>query len=303
MSANTADITSWDGYEAVESPSVRTGSAAIPDWQQEEQTVPFEETWLSQLHKERVRQSDNDLIIGLAAASKSSGSGVGKTTKALRLARRFDLSQEGFNAESKATLQSTNFVKGLMNNPEKVPNRSAVIFDEATGTLNDSGADARRAMSNAVLNITKGLATLRYRQISAIIVAQSAHWLDSRLRDVLDVLILLQERGKAVVYHPFRNDFNTSQEYNQRKGELRWDALPHDDPDYQHLEKLKQESTRRQIESNGEESLELSDEQKRYVAKQMRERGIRNVTIAQAMEMSESWVSKHTKGIERGVEA
>jgi hypothetical protein len=299
----SASIPDWDGADPIDAELQDVddvAGAGIPDWRPEERLIPFEETWISQLHKERVVQSDNDLIVGLAAASKSAGSGTGKTTAGIQLGRRWDYSKSGWNAEEKATLDSTKFVKGLLNNPDRVPHRSSVIFDEATGTLSDSGADARRSMATSVMNITKGLATLRYRQVTAIIIAQSTHWLDSRLRDVLDALILIQERGKAVVYQPYRNDFNSTAEYNARKGELRWDALedPANDPDYQHLEKLKRESTKRQVDQQArEEALELSDEQKRYVAKNMRKRGVQNVTIATALDMSESWVSKHTKSV------
>lgn len=286
----------WDSESFIDRSS--DAASTIPDhWEAEGKRVDFENHWLHKLWRSRVKNSDNDLILCIAAASRSAGSGVGKSTLALQLAREFDASETPYSAEEKATLDANEFSQGLLNDREAVPDKSAIIYDEATGTLSSQGADKRRAMADSVMKISKALATLRYRQCTAIIVAQSTNWMDSRMRDVIDALILIQKPGRAVVYQPFRNDLKPSNEYNDRKGIIRWQPVPEDDRDYQTLEQMKRESTRKQVEEQ-EENYELSDEQKRELAKKMKKNGFGPTEIGEALDMSSSWASKHTKDVE-----
>jgi len=271
--------------------------AGAPDWAPERFTISFEESWLYELYEERILEGNNDLIGCIAAASKSAGSGVGKTMLLVQLARFLDNTARGYVAKDKATLSASSFARELMNNPDRVEDKSAVTFEEATGTLADQGADARRSMAGAVMDVTKALATLRYRQCVALLVAQNVSWLDKRLQDVLDFLILIQEPGRAIVFHPYGNDFSNKQ-FNERKFELRWDPLPYDgqnDPDYQHLEHLKQNSTKKQME---EKSIQLSKEQKKLVGARLRQRGVDVESVGDAVGMSTSWVSKYCSGVD-----
>jgi len=271
--------------------------AGAPDWAPERFTISFEESWLYELYEERILEGNNDLIGCVAAASKSAGSGIGKTMLLVQLARALDNTARGYVAQDKATLSASAFARELMNNPDRVEDQSAVTFEEATGTLADQGADARRSMAGAVMDVTKALATLRYRQCVALLVAQNISWLDKRLRDVLDFLILIQEPGRAIVFHPYGNDFSR-QQFNERKFELRWSPLPYDganDADYQHLESMKRDSTKKQME---EQSIELSRDQKVLVGARLRQRGVRLVDTADALGMSEGWVSENCSGVD-----
>jgi len=167
----------------------------------------FSETNLHSTWERRVKKSDNDFIIGIAASSRTPISGTGKTTLAIRLARHFDDSADGFDASEKAALSSEAVSEDLI--PE-LPQRSSIIFDEAQGTLSSDGVDSRRAMANAVVDMARSAAQFRKRQHTLLVVSQSSDWIDSRMMDLLDRLIIIQERGRAVVYDHYRDDLPNS---------------------------------------------------------------------------------------------
>jgi len=219
-----------------------------PDGWGADATLDFESSELYQLWERRVRKSDNDLIIAVAASSRSPISGTGKTTLAVRLARWLDATAQGFDGSKKASLSSEKVAEELI--PDLEP-KSAIIFDEAQGTLASDGVDSRRGMANAVVRMARSAAQFRKRQHTLIIVAQSTDWIDSRMMDLLDRLILIQERGRAKVYDHYRDDLpsaKSTNEYTPAVEELTWQALPEDDPDYQALDELKEQANNKQSE-------------------------------------------------------
>lgn len=266
----------------------------------------FKEGKLYQKYKRRVLDSDNDFIVVIAAASKSGVSGVGKTTLGVGLARYFDASTTGFSAEVKSTLDPGKFSKGLLTDEEDVPNRSSIIFDEAQGTLSSSGADARRSMAQGVMDVTTALSTLRFRQNTAIIITQSTKWIDKRIDDLLDALVLIQDRDpnsgtvRAEVFETYYNDLSmSSKRYTEHMDTLTWEALSKDDPDYQHLHQLKEDSALgrgEQLEQD-EEDQTLPKETQIQIAQEMRDRGMEASEIASSslIEFGKGWVYKHTE--------
>jgi len=220
----------------------------------------FGESELYQLWQRRVENSDNDLIIAIAASSRSAISGTGKTTLAVRLARQFDATARGFDGGEKASLDSEVVAEELI--PELEP-KSAIIFDEAQGTLASDGVDSRRGMANAVVRMARAAAQYRKRQHTLIIVAQSTDWIDSRMMDLIDRLVLIQQRGYAKTYDHYRDDLpsaSAANEYTPVKERLEWRALPADDSDYAALDNLKEQANEQEPE---EESVDKS----RQVAK------------------------------------
>jgi len=223
-------------------------------------SIDFQESWLGRLHRRRVVENDNDLLVAVSASSKSAVSGVGKTTLGIKLCRNFDVTEGGWNGE-KATLDSGEFTEELLKNEEDVPNKSAVLFDEIQGTLSSDGADSRRGMAQSVMDISKGMATLRYRQVSTVIITQSPDWIDKRIRNLLDALILVQEPGRAEVFDIYKNDLSTgSKEYTEHKQTIYWDPLPDGDLDYQKLHELKAESADDDEEEADNNSLTRREE-------------------------------------------
>lgn len=280
-----------------------TNEPTLPDTDNGVTKKPFEEGDLYEKYERKVLNSDNDFIIVIAASSKSGISGVGKTTLAVSAARYFDASPQGFDAEQKSTIDPDKFSKELLVDTERVPNKSAIIFDEAQGTLSSNGADARRSMAQSVMDITTALSTMRFRQNTAIIVTQSTKWIDKRIDDILDCLILIQEHEhpaapvRAEVFETYYNDLELNPtRYTQHVDSISWPALPKDDPDYQYLHELKEQSALGEGEED-EEDQSLPKDKQIEIAQEMRDKGFEAQEIASSalIEYKESWVYKHTE--------
>lgn len=261
---------------------------------------------LYQKYERAVRKSDNDFIVVIAASSKSGISGVGKTTLGVTAARYFDASPGGFNAEDKSTLNPDTFSKNLLTDPERVPNKSAIIFDEAQGTLSSQGADARRSMAQSVMDVTTALSTMRFRQNTAIIISQSTKWIDKRIDDIMDALILIQDTDpvnntvRAEVFKTYYNDLSLNPtRYTEHMDTINWPELPKDDPDYQYLHERKEKSAMRQLEEEKEEEEDqtLPKEKQIEIAQELRDNGLTTKEVSQSglIEFGQSWVLKHTE--------
>jgi hypothetical protein len=204
---------------------------------------------------EKRMRSENDFIVAIAASSTTEISGTGKTTLAIQLARHFDDSPTPFDAAEQASLSSEEVAKEML--PDLTP-RSSIVFDEAQGTAQSEGVDARKAMANEVIELSRAVAGYRYKQPTLIISTQSTRWLDSRLMDLIDRIILIQETNhdegwaRAIVFdHWFDDLASERKEYHPAKEDIYWRPLPGDDEDYQVLHKMKEESS--QPDGDGEE--------------------------------------------------
>jgi hypothetical protein len=270
-----------------------------------DQKVPFKKSPLYQDWHSKVMQSDNDYTIVIAASSRSAISGVGKTTLGLTLTRYFDRSKTAWNAEDKATLSATEFSKDLLTDPEdggkQVPTKSAVIFDEMQGTLSGDGVDARRSMADSVKDVTTAIATLRYRQLTSVLITQSTQWIDKRVDDLLDALILIQPTDDAsdgvrgAVFETYYNDLsNNPTRYTDRMGSFTWPEIS--DEDYDALHQMKAQSAENRVQDT-EEDTSLPDDQQKRVAQEMREKGfnMREIADSELIDYSRGWVSDHTE--------
>jgi len=272
-----------------------------------EQFVPFSETELYKDWESKVAKSDNDYTVVIAASSRSAISGVGKTTLAITLTRYFDMSDTEWNAEDKSTLSATDFSRRLLTNDtdeDAVPTKSAVIFDEMQGTLSGSGVDSRRSMADSVKDVTTAIATLRYRQLTSVLVTQSTKWIDKRVDDLLDALILIQPRDsatddvRAAVFDTYYNDLSSgSQQYTERMCSFTWPEV--NDEDYDALHEMKENSAQNKMTEDDEDSS-LPDEQQKRVAQEMRDKGftLEDIAESELIEYSRGWVGNHTEAQE-----
>jgi predicted ATPase len=226
----------------------------------ETKTNTFTDSELYQLWRERVILDDNDLIVAVAASSRTEISGTGKSTLAIQMARHFDNSSTGFDAENKATLHASEMAQELYPMCES---QSALIFDEAQGTIDSDGVDSRRAMANSVVQMSRAAAQYRKRQHSLIIVAQSTDWIDSRMMELIDRLVLIQEKdvrrgyARAVSFDHYREDLPSNGGIKERTPaieDLLWQPLTEQDEDYQTIERMKE-----QVGDAGEDVEEVKD--------------------------------------------
>jgi len=239
---------------------------ATPVYDKQASMLNFNELNLSSTWGDRL-SSGNDMIVALAASSKTEMSGTGKTTLGIQLCRKFDASPSPFDASEQATLSSEDVANELYPN---LPERSAILFDEAQGTAQSDGIDNRRAMADAVVKMSRAAATYRYKQHPLIIIAQSTRWIDSRMMDIIDRLVLIQETdqdrgyGRAIVFDHYFDDLSDDkQEYTPAIEDIFWRPLPDDDPDYKALHEKKEAAgdPSSNNSDNGREKISKTEEQ------------------------------------------
>lgn len=270
-----------------------------PVLDQQASAKPFEQSELLATQRDRIRE-DNDMIVCISPSSKTEGSGTGKTTMGIRACRWFDMKDSAWDAEKQASLDSTVVAEKLY--PD-LPAGSAILFDEAQGTLDSDGVDARRAMSDAVVRMARSAAQHRTKHHTLVMVTQSTQWLDSRMMDIIDRLVLIQERdferewARAVTFDYYYDDLGSSKnEYTPSIEDIYWRPLSTDDPDYQHIEKLKLDHDEEQDINDDEADDEPEFVQQRVdVANELyHERGFEQSEIADILDRTQSWVSQVT---------
>jgi len=282
------------------SPSAATGRTPL-DYQP---VQALQKSELYNLWQERVLWDDNDLIIAIAASTRTQISGTGKTTLAVTLAEEFDNTDGGFDAEQKASLDSGEVAEELYPN---LPNQSCILFDEAQGTLASDGVDSRRAMADAVVKMSRAAAQYRKRQHTLLIVAQTTSWLDSRMMDLIDRLVLIQQKNprdeyaRAVTFDHYRDDLpsNTSaSEYTPAIEDIYWQPLPESHEQYRKLDELKEAADGPTDESE-DNPRELPDKQRKELARSLyQEYNLSQTQVAQhpMVDRSQQWVSKVVNG-------
>lgn len=261
---------------------------------------------LYQEWRDQVIRDDNDFIVAIAASSQTTISGTGKTTLAIQLAQQFDNSDTGFDAEKKASLDSEHIAEDLY--PD-LPQQSAIVFDEAQGTLGSEGVDSRKAMANAVIRMARAAATFRYKQHSLVIVAQSTQWLDSRMMDLIDRLVLIQEKkpddeyARAIVFDHYRDDLpsnSSASEYTPAIEDIYWEPSPANHGDafqtaYEELHELKERTAEKNNTEDDGVSLDLNDPQREKLARLLVEEygwSQRKAAEFEMVDRSQPWVSQ-----------
>lgn len=266
----------------------------------ERSTSEFGKTDLHRTWKERVIHDNNDFIVGIAPSSRTAISGTGKTTLAVKLAEHYDRTRRGFVARDKAALDAGTVANDLIPDLEA---RSAVVFDEAQGTLGDDGVDSRRGMASSVIDMARAAAQFRKRQHTLLVVTQSTSWIDSRMMELLDRLILIQEKNaqkgyaRAIVFDQYRRDLPGGDRSTRTPAieEIKWGPCEPDNRNYAELDRKKEQATD-ESDQDGEDAS-LSKEQQIELAKSLREEGwtVRKIADHDLIEYSRSWISDKTR--------
>jgi len=170
--------------------------------------------------------------------SKSASTGLGKSTLAILICKWIHehYHNENWNAEEYGYINVNDYIEKYLNTKKK----TALLLDEI-----EAGADNRRAMSGENVNLSKAWATLRMRNVVTIATLPSTMMLDSRMKTLADVWINVVNRGFAMPYWIWINDF--TQEVRNVKfrhpqtGEqelITWNAID-DDEDFKYMSELK----------------------------------------------------------------
>lgn len=210
-------------------------------------------------HRAVAEGTPNDFVICITASSKTGVSGTGKTTLETHLAQETDLSDGGFDAKKKASLDAGEIAYEIVPNVET---RSTITFDEAQGAPGTVGLDARRAMKQEAIDAISSILANRDKQLTIIITAQQFSMLDPRVYPIIDAWLMIRRGpshpdGPAGTYHRVHvEDYNLSNPKVKTPGveDFSWPRVPHNDPDYKELEKLKQKAKTRKKEADDEAS-------------------------------------------------
>lgn len=211
--------------------------------------VPWEDTELYNRWARRVKDGKpNDMLIVISASSYTGVSGTGKTTAATSIAEEFDLGE--FDAEERATMDPSKFAYDILVNSEP---GSAMILEEAQGTPASTGLNKRRGMKEESMAAINGILANRDNNYTIIIVVQQLSMLDVSLIPLIDAWLLIQKEpsdpaGPEMTHHEVHG-----QDYRLKSQELKtpaveelaWPAIPHDNENYQAIERKKQEAKQR----------------------------------------------------------
>lgn len=164
---------------------------------------------LGKLYRKRVAQN-RDLTVIVSDWNLERWSG--KTTLALRLAQAADRTDEGVTRE-KASLNAEELTDAYTSKPKG----SSLVFDEA-----EAGISNRRAMSgvNEAMRTIVGMG--RVEQKYLFLTTPGVHQIDSDIRAMADVWILVREVGRAQMYRVRFNPFE-GKALTDNWGILRWD--------------------------------------------------------------------------------
>jgi hypothetical protein len=222
--------------------------------------LDWPDTALFRRQRRRVDQPPaNDFVVAITPSSHTGVSGTGKTTLATTLAKSFDVSESGFDAEKKATLDAGKLAYEVV--PSVEPG-SAVIFDEAQGAPGTDSVNSRRGMKSESLDAINGILANRDKRLTLILVGQQLAMLDKNLFPMIDAWLLIRKEpsdptGPLVTHHKlYIEDYDLRSPDIKTPGveDLRWGPLPADDPDYSAMEKKKQRAKQRRSASDNEEA-------------------------------------------------
>lgn len=268
-----------------------------PDWRQHRGLGDLTDTELHQTWRERTQEDTNDFIICIAPSSRTPISGTGKTTLGVQLAEYFDQTERGFIARDKAALNADRVSHELIPNCER---KSAILFDESQGTLGDDGVDSRRGMASSVIDMARAAAQFRKRQHTLILISQSTDWIDGRMMELIDRLILIQEKNaaegwaRAITFDHYKRDLPGGYQGERTPSieDIYWAPCEPDNRNYAELDRMKEEADGSD-DDDGEPGL--SSEEKEMLARELYEHS--NLSQAEIasnpkIDRSQSWVSQ-----------
>lgn len=242
------------------------------------------------LHQLVARRYHQGRELKCIITSKDSMTGTGKTTLAFWLADQWQqmLRNELWRAETHATLD----VYDYLDKYRDLQPGSVLLLDEA------ESLDARRSMAGKNVDFSHYWMKMRVRQITTILTLPSTTALDSRMEELADVWIEVQRRGKALVHDIRVNSYNKSVQTWQMH-DIEWPNVA-DHPEMQRLDEMKQENIEKDIEQDIEEDETpdpdvIQREEKVRIAQNIRDNGATIAEVAEAVDMSEGWVSNNTE--------
>lgn len=245
-----------------------------------------------------LKRPTNDFLIVVSPSSRTAVSGTGKTTVAVGLAKQFDHSSDGFDAERKATLSAGELGYDIIPDVEE---QSAVILDEAQGTPGGgSGLNSRRAMKTETIETIGSILANRDKRLTVILVVQRYEQLDPTIYPMTDAWLLIRRGpsdpdGPVAAHHAVTvedYDLQSPDVKTPRIELLSWPPLPKDDEDYKTMERKKQAA---KTKGGGAEEdagpTEIPKPLRDEKIKTLYDQGVTQDTIADTFDLTQPTVS------------
>lgn len=207
----------------------------------------FKYSGVANIVRNRLR-SNRDVKILIA--QRDSGTGLGKTTLAVLLAKYFD--RNGWTSK-KGFLD----VRRYLTYYAKASDAGDVLlFDDA-----EAGVDNRRSMSETNVYLSKYWSILRVYNVVSILTFPTSSMIDKRVLELADIYMIVRERGIAAPYRVKIGDMN-QKIFTPRIKIPNTDAKEliryrkFDDEDYHEMTRKKKKFVAEEIENDFDEDLE-----------------------------------------------
>jgi hypothetical protein len=159
--------------------------------------------------------------------------------------------------------------------------------------------DARRAMAGENVDFSHYWMMMRFNQITSVLTLPTTSALDKRLKELADIWIEVQRRGRALVHKISVGSYENGKVRTPKIQELEWPNVA-DHDEMQRLDEMKQAKIDRQLQSiQQEDETEDPEDARRAayieVAQKWRDAGKSAVEIAEALPYTKDWVYKYTE--------
>lgn len=253
-----------------------------------------------------------DRDVKIIITSKGSTTGLGKTTLGIGICRYVEeillprvASHMDHGRHWKAEERGFIDIQKYISKYKSCNKYSSLLIDEI-----EHGADSRRSMAQDNVDLSHAWAQLRYRNIVSVATLPSVSMLDNRMMELADIWINVLERGKAICFYIWVNDFTgevmkktLEHPRNGATEVITWPDLA-GDSDYEYMRQLKDTHVRVGEENKTYTKKEVEKE-KKSAKKKVRDALIKDfysnsnlsqADIAEIVDLSQSQVGNITRG-------
>jgi hypothetical protein len=240
----------------------------------------------------------NDYVIAISADPRSTGvSGSGKTTLGGGLAKDwFDYSEDGFDAEVQYTLDAAKLAYDLY---EETGELSVLVGDEMQGTPATTGLNAKRSQKSEALDAVNAIAAGRSDRKTVILIVQDLKSLNKDALTFIDAWLLIRDDFDYIATHygvaPDVFDLGSRETKTPGIEQITWSPLDDDDPDYQEMERKKEQAKQGQreySEDQDDSAPSMPMEERNRMIRVMSSGGMENDEIAEEFDLTPGRISQ-----------
>jgi hypothetical protein len=233
----------------------------------------------SPLHELWEKRREQDRILTVLVVARDGATGVGKSTLAVQLCKEWDTE---WTAE-RATNQAREYRRLI----HSEPSGSVLLADEFATMF-----DARRALSTENVEASQDWQMIRKLQVSTIGTCPAPGAVDSRFKNLMDIMIVVTRRGEGNVYR-IKQDDTTGEPFREKLCSVEWSDLD-DDADYQAIEEMKEARLNERLSGDTAADVDAGSrrEGRNETIRALVDAGVTHATVADALDLDRSTVTK-----------